>query len=139
MEARLQNLLTDKSLDWEIPFTYNPYELSPYKDYYKRLPEGFIMYINQEPMIEPLKARSFKKLVEFTLARYGIDYLHPCFHLEALQKKLYLLFKNEKMNNVKAQRAREVLENETTFKKLVDDRIGEIDKFFSKESMSGIF
>ena len=137
MEKRLKNIFEDKTLDWEIPFFYNPYELSPYKDFYEKLPEGFIMYINEEPMVEALKARKFEELVQFTLARYGIDYLHPSFKLSVLQKRLYYFFKSKRVSATKSQRSREVLEDETTFHRLVDGRLGELERFFSKENMSG--
>ena len=139
MELRLKSVLEDSSLTWEIPFEFNQFELSPFKNFYKTFPEAFIMYVNEEAMVDPLRARNFKKVVETTLARYGIDFMHPGFTLGYVREKLYYYFKNKKKMEVQVNRLKELLGNKSVLNTYLKSRISQMESLLSQNSVDGKF
>ena len=137
MVNRLQMLFSDSSLNWEMPFKFVRHELSPYVEYYQDFPEAFIMYMNEEPLRDPVKAHHFQDIVKFTLARYAIDFNHPLFHLDYVRKKFFLYMKKKHRERVQVQRLKEILENETTFKKYIDERVDQLNQFVNSEANEG--
>ena len=109
---RLANLLSDETLTWELPYDYIEYEMSPFREYYAEFPEAFIMYMNEEKVRDSLKGNDFKELIQFTFARYGVDYLHPAFSLNNVREHFFFYLKSKiheykyKYNNNKIKRGR---------------------------------
>jgi hypothetical protein len=130
--------LTDPTLDWEMPYNYVDYEMSPLREYYSEFPEAFLMYINEEKVRDPLKGKDFQKLIQFTFARYGVDYLHPAFTLRNVREQFYYYLKSKRKTHVEVQRLREMFDNDSIFKAYIQSRLDYTNKILSKDHLKGI-
>lgn len=137
LKERLGNLHTDESLNWEYPINYVEYELSPLREYYAEFPEAFLMYLNEEIVRDPLKGEDFKLLVQFTFARYGVDFMHPGFNLRNVREQFFYFLKSRRKNEVEVQRLRELFDNDSVFDDYIKSRVNEADLLLSKEHLNG--
>ena len=137
MTGRLSELLSDASLNWEYPFPYIEYEMSPFKEYYHEFPEPFLMYINQEVVRDSVRGKDFKEIVEFTFARYGIDFNNPTFTLRTVRENFYYYLKSKNKSRLEVLRLRELFENDSIFKNYIDSRLKFTNEILSKNSVSG--
>lgn len=124
-------------MDWELPFEYVEYELSPLREYYNEFPEAFLMYVNEEVVRDPLKGEDFKLLVQFTFARYGVDYMHPAFTLRNVREHFYYYLKSRRKSQVEVQRLRELFDSDTVFDAYISSRVDEADRLLSEENWDG--
>lgn len=129
--------MTDPNLTWEYPFPYIEYEMSPFREYYKDFAEPFLMYINEEKIRDSLRAQDFKELIEFTFARYGIDYNNPTFTLNTVRENLYYFLKSKNKTKVEMIRLRELFDNDSVFKSYIDSRLDYTNQILSKNNISG--
>ena len=136
---RLSNLDDDRTLHWQSPFPLIRQELSPFKDFYATFPEPFLCYINEEEVRDPAKGKHLSKVVKLTFARYGIDFLHPSFHLEHARKKLYQFFQNAHKGRVQIDRLKELFEGDGALKKYIDRRVHFIDQILGDDCYDGMF
>lgn len=82
--------------------------LLPTKNYYKRFPEAFRCYFNNQSLRNPLLEKNFKEVVKSTLLRYGIDPMNPTFDKEYVGNKMRLYFDWHQKFNVKNERILEL-------------------------------
>lgn len=82
--------------------------LLPTKNYYKRFPEAFRCYFNNQSLRNPLLEKNFKNVVKSTLLRYGIDPMNPTFDKEYIGNKLRLYFDWYRKFQVKNERILEL-------------------------------
>ena len=134
---RLAHLHSDPTLTWELPYEYIEYEMSPFREYYAEFPEQFIMYMNEEKVRDPIKGKDFKELVQFTFARYGVDYLHPAFSLKNVREQFFYYLKAKRKSEVEVQRLRELFDNDSVFKTYIQSRVDYTNKFLSRDNFKG--
>lgn len=125
-------------MKWQIPFILVKEELSPFKDFYQLFPEPFLCYINELEIRDPAIGKNLKKTVEMTLARYGIDFMHPMFHLQHARKKLFQYFMNSHKGGVQVERMKELLDGDKIMKEYIDSRIEFINDILGEENYTGI-
>ena len=137
MQQRLDEIDTDTTLEWELPFHLIEYELSPFREYYKEFPEAFLMYLNEETVRDPIKGVDFKLLVQFTFARYGVDFQHPAFTLRNVREHFYYYLKSRRKGEVKVQRLRELFDNDSVFNSYIKGRVDFTNKLLSEDNLDG--
>ena len=95
------------------------------------------MYLNKEKIVDSENLEDFQDVVHFTFSRYGVDYLHPTFNLDAVREKFYYYLKSKNKIEVETKRLKEMFENDSIFKSYIDSRVNFSNKFLSKTNQSG--